>query len=149
LQTFGCCLWPWRISSHLEGTHVHLSCASCSNQREDWLRDYVGEIAPDLRHFLPRGTLVDGESFIFFRRRLDRSIDQAEILAQASRSLEPGGCIRPPDNRRFLAFGFSSGGIFATAPSEPRARSVRRLSRTMRWSADTGFGYAAPPPQMI
>jgi phospholipase/carboxylesterase len=87
-----------------------------SNQREDWLRDYVGEIAPDLRHFLPRGTLVDGESFIFFRRRLDRSIDQAEILAQASRSLEPGGCIRPPDNRRFLAVGFSSGAIFATAP---------------------------------
>lgn len=86
-----------------------------SNQREDWLQDYVEEITPDLPHRLPRGTEMDGAGFTFFKRRADRSIDPATILPLASKSLQPDGCVGPLADGQFLAVGFSSGAIFSTA----------------------------------
>jgi phospholipase/carboxylesterase len=92
---------------HLIGFHGSASDGTA-------LADFAGAVAPAASHWLPRGDLVDGAGYTFFRRLADRRIDPDHLMARARDWLNRNYPDQTPPGPVILV-GFSSGAIFVTA----------------------------------
>lgn len=86
-----------------------------SSRDETDLAEFSQQIAPDARVAAPRGTFSEGNGYTFFRRRPDRSIDSAEIVALAGHWLSHDAGKLLPAQGKIIVVGYSSGAIFAEA----------------------------------
>ncbi|WP_337268697.1 alpha/beta hydrolase [Oryzifoliimicrobium ureilyticus] len=86
-----------------------------SSGRPSLIEPFIEELAPAWPRYCPQGTIADGDGFTFFKRRADFSIPPAALVCLARQSLMTNGSIGSWGAKNFLAVGYSSGAIFATA----------------------------------
>lgn len=121
-----------------------------SGSDETALADFARAVAPAAAHWLPRGDLVDGAGYTFFRRLPDRRIDPDNLMARARDWLDRNGPGQTSPGPVMLA-GFSSGAIFATAllTCAPSRFAGAILLRPEPIAADFSFPALAGLPVLI
>ncbi len=86
-----------------------------SSRDETDLAEFSIRIAPQARVIAPRGTFREGDGYTFFKRRADRTIPNAEVVALASKWLSDELNPLPTASERVVIAGFSSGAVYAEA----------------------------------
>lgn len=86
-----------------------------SGRDETDLLEFCHQLTSQARVIAPRGPFAQSGGFTFFRRRLDRSIDAAEVIGLAKDWVLQEDVTHLPTTDEIVLVGYSSGAIFAEA----------------------------------
>ncbi|MGJ8625031.1 MAG: alpha/beta hydrolase [Yoonia sp.] len=122
-----------------------------SSRDETDLAEYSTRIAPQARVIAPRGAFREGDGFTFFKRRADRSIATAEVVALARQWLLNELDLLLPASEKLIIAGYSSGAVYAQALLSvmPDRFAGAILMRPEPLSADFAFPDLAGKPILI
>jgi phospholipase/carboxylesterase len=141
----------WTITRVAERLLTPLVFLHGSNQDEFSLLDFASDIASTYPQYFPRGHEPGEAAFTFFRRHPDRSIDEANLTANAWDVSALLADVGRRHGRSPLLIGFSSGAIMAAAilAKHPEATAGAVLLRPERPFGDTPFPHLTDTPVLI